>query len=159
MDDTALAYAASHSLVHSSVYSRTEDQLPALAAAGPLLSFDLSDEAAFRTPSYLDRVAPHLDLALLSCSDLPEPAVRDLLADVVRRGARIALATRGAHGAVVHDGRFLLTTPAVPADPHTLVDTMGCGDAFLAGFVVSLLRAGWSKDSPPARPALERALE
>jgi sugar/nucleoside kinase (ribokinase family) len=37
-------------------------------------------------------------------------------------------------------------------------DTMGCGDAFLAGFVVSLLRDGWSRRVPASGPALERAL-
>jgi sugar/nucleoside kinase (ribokinase family) len=37
-------------------------------------------------------------------------------------------------------------------------DTMGCGDAFLAGFVVALLRDGWSRRVPPAPETLEHAL-
>ncbi|MEU6391679.1 PfkB family carbohydrate kinase [Streptomyces sp. NPDC046939] len=155
-----LAYAASFSLVHSSVYSATEAHLPRLAAAGPLVSFDFSDEDEYRTPAYLDRVCPHVDLALLSCSHLTEAATRALLADVVGRGAGMALATRGLSGAMVHDGRTTLTVPARPADPATMRDTMGCGDAFLAGFIVSLLRTGWSRRTPPPTPAsLDHALE
>ncbi|MEV2255442.1 PfkB family carbohydrate kinase [Streptomyces sp. NPDC050147] len=158
LDDAMMAYAASFALVHSSVYSGTEAELPRLAAAGPLVSFDFSDEAEYRTPAYLDRVCPHVDLALLSCSHLDEPATRALLAEAVRRGAGMALATRGLDGAIVYDGRVTVTAPSRPADPAAMSDTMGCGDAFLAGFVVSLLREGWSRQAPPAREALERAL-
>ncbi|MFD5450570.1 PfkB family carbohydrate kinase [Streptomyces sp. NPDC003470] len=153
-----LSYAASFTLVHSSVYSRTEAELPGLAAAGPLISFDLSDEEEFRTPAYLDRVCPHVDLALLSCSHLDESATRGLLTEVVGRGAGMALATRGLEGAIAHDGRVTATAPARFADPGTMRDTMGCGDAFLAGFVVSLLRNGWSRRVPPGPEALDHAL-
>lgn len=158
LDDALLAYAASFSLVHSSVYSHTESELPRLAAAGPLVSFDLSDDEEFRSPAYLDRVCPHLDLALLSCSDLDDAATRRLLEAVVARGARMVLATRGLAGATVYDGRTLATAPARPADARTMADTMGCGDAFLAGFAVSLLHDGWSRRDPPSHPSLERAL-
>ncbi|MEV5515216.1 PfkB family carbohydrate kinase [Streptomyces flaveolus] len=158
LDPGLLAYAASFALVHSSVYSRTEAELPVLAAAGPLISFDFSDEAEFRTPAYLDRVCPHVDLALLSCSHLDEPATRGLLAEVVGRGAGTALATRGLDGAIAYDGRVTVTAPARHADPGSMSDTMGCGDAFLAGFVVALLRDGWSRRVPPAPETLEHAL-
>ncbi|MFF0835388.1 MULTISPECIES: PfkB family carbohydrate kinase [unclassified Streptomyces] len=153
-----LAYAASFSLVHSSVYSGTEAGLPRLAGAGPLVSFDFSDEEEFRTPAYLDRVCPHVDLALLSCSHLDEAATRALLAEAVRRGAGLALATRGLHGAIVHDGRTTAVAPARTAAPGSLSDTMGCGDAFLTGFAVSLLGAGWSRRVAPAPAALRDAL-
>ncbi|WP_447034817.1 PfkB family carbohydrate kinase [Streptomyces sp. DSM 118878] len=158
LDGDLLGYAASFALVHSSVYSRTEAELPRLAAAGPLVSFDFSDEEEYRTPAYLDRVCPHVDLALLSCSHLDEDATRALLTDAVRRGATTALATRGLDGAMAYDGTVTVSVPARPADPGSMYDTMGCGDAFLAGFIVSLLRAGWSQPLPPTREALEQAL-
>ncbi|MFJ2263667.1 PfkB family carbohydrate kinase [Streptomyces sp. NPDC087844] len=158
LDDGLTAYAASFALVHSSVYSRTEAELPGLAAAGPLVSFDFSDEEEYRTPAYLDRVCPHVDLALLSCSHLDETATRALLAEAVRRGAGMALATRGLAGAIAYDGGVMATAPSHPADPASMSDTMGCGDAFLAGFAVSLLRDGWSRQLPPTRAALDGAL-
>jgi fructoselysine 6-kinase len=159
LDAGLLAYVSSFDLAHSSVYSRSESELPKLAALGTLVSFDLSSEEEFRTPAYLDRVCPYADLVLLSCSHLDEAATRDLLSDVVRRGARLALGTRGTDGAIACDGRVTLAAPARPvAAPEEIVDTMGCGDAFLAGFAVSLLKDGWSTGSPPRPDLIERAL-
>ncbi|WP_449061440.1 PfkB family carbohydrate kinase [Planomonospora algeriensis] len=159
LDGGLLAYASSFGLVHSSVYSRSESELPKLAGLGPLVSFDLSSEEEFRTPAYLDRVCPHADLVLLSCSHLDEVRTRALLAEAVRRGAGIALATRGVDGAIACDGRVTLTAPALRVEgPRGIVDTMGCGDAFLAGFAVSLLRGGWAPGAPPRRDAIEEAL-
>ncbi|SEG97973.1 Sugar or nucleoside kinase, ribokinase family [Nonomuraea solani] len=153
LDDDLLGYVNGFDLVHSSVYSRSEPELPKL---GPLVSFDLSSEEEYRTPSYLDRVCPHADLVLLSCSDLGEEATAGLLAEAVRRGARLALGTRGVHGALASDGQVTLSAPADLAPD--IVDTMGCGDAFLTGFVVSLLRDGWAAAAPPRPAMIERAL-
>ncbi|MEV4460143.1 PfkB family carbohydrate kinase [Microbispora sp. NPDC049633] len=159
LDDGLLRYAASFDLVHSSVYSGSESELPKLARLDTLVSYDLSSEDEYRTPEYLDRVCPHADLVLLSCSHLGEDATRALLADVVRRGATLALATRGEEGAIAHDGRVTLTTTAVRVeDPRLMVDTMGCGDAFLAGFAVSLLRAGWRAGAAPDGAVIATAL-
>jgi fructoselysine 6-kinase len=160
LDDPLLQYVAGFDLVHSSVYSRSEPELPKLAGGPALVSFDLSSEDEFRTPAYLDRVCPSADLVLLSCSHLDEAATRALLADAVARGASVALATRGTDGAVVTDGTVTVSAGAhLVDDPSTIVDTMGCGDAFLAGFVVSLLGAGWSRGVAPSREQLASALE
>jgi sugar/nucleoside kinase (ribokinase family) len=159
LDDGLLAYVSSFDLVHSSVYSGSEGELPKLAGLDTLVSFDLSSEEAYRTPAYLDRVCPHADLVLLSCAHLDEEATREALADLVRRGAGLALGTRGVHGAVATDGRVTVAAPArLVEDPARLVDTMGCGDAFLAGFAVSLLRGGWSAGRRPGAEPLARAL-
>lgn len=159
LDDRLLAYAAGFDLVHSSVYSRSEDELPKLAGGPSLVSFDLSSEDEFRAPAYLERVCPSADLVLLSCSHLGPDPTRALLAEAVAHGASVALATRGTDGAIVTDGVVTIEAPAhLVEDPSTIVDTMGCGDAFLAGFIVSLLAAGWSRSSRPTRANLSAAL-
>ncbi|MCP2370851.1 sugar/nucleoside kinase (ribokinase family) [Agromyces terreus] len=159
LDETGLAQPSGFDLVHSSVYSGVETELPRLHETGVLVSYDLSSEPEFRSPDYLDRVAPHLDLALVSCSGLEDADARALLDEIVQRGASVALGTRGTHGALVSDGRVRLEAPArVIDDAGAFVDTMGCGDAFLAGFVVSLFGDGWSRRTPPDVEALAHAL-
>ncbi len=159
LDDGLVAYASEFDLVHSSVYSGSEAELPKLASGGALLSYDLSSEDGFRSPGYLDRVCPFLDLALVSGSHLSDQESRDLLRDIVARGATLALATRGTLGAMVYDGRVFVEAPAeIIDDPSQIVDTMGCGDAYLAAFVVTLLDAGWSRSAQPSPSVLQDAL-
>jgi fructoselysine 6-kinase len=153
-----LDYLAAAALVHSSVYSASEDQLPSVQAAGPLVSFDYSWEPERRTDSYLRRTAPFIDLALLSAGDAPLEAVEDELTRVTAAGASLAVATRGAAGAVLYDGGRFYTQRAASTVADKFADTMGCGDAFITGLAVSLLQSGWSRDVPPGPGSLRSAL-
>jgi Sugar kinases, ribokinase family len=156
---SALAYAQEFDLVHSSVYSTAESELPKLHGLDVLLSYDFSSEDEYRADEYLARVAPYVDLALLSCSGISEQETDVVLRRVIDHGARMALGTRGSDGAVLFDGVTMHRAAAVPLDPSRAVaDTMGCGDAFLAAFAVHLLRSGWRRDAPAIAPSIERGL-
>jgi fructoselysine 6-kinase len=163
MDANLSGYVATFDLLHTSVYSRSESELPRLAELPVLVSIDLSSEDEFRSPSYLQRTCPYADLVLLSCSHLSPSATRELLAEAIASGASIALGTRGVDGAIVTDGTVTIEGTAHLVDETVgpgggMVDTMGCGDAFLAGFVVSLLSSGW-RTGVAAQPRwLEQAL-
>jgi 2-dehydro-3-deoxygluconokinase len=62
----------------------------------------------------------------------------DALMDAHRRGPRTVVATRGARGAVALVGGRIVSHPGFV--PPRVVDTVGAGDGFNAGFVASLLR-------------------
>ncbi|HEY5221874.1 MAG TPA: PfkB family carbohydrate kinase [Microbacteriaceae bacterium] len=154
-----LDYLADFDLVHSSVYSNSESELVKLRSLRALVSYDLSSESEFRSADYLRRVAPFVDLALLSCSNLTQEATERDLALVVGSGVRFALGTRGTDGAILFDGTTFHRTPAVPIpDPSLVVDTMGCGDAFVAAFVVELMSAGWNRHAVAGSDAVSHAL-
>ncbi|GAA3708989.1 fructoselysine 6-kinase [Zhihengliuella alba] len=160
LEDGREEYAASFDVVHSSVYSGTEAELARLRRHDVLVSFDLSSEPDFRTPEYLDRIGPSADLVLLSCAGLEEDEAFALLDDAVRRGAGLALGTRGTDGALVTDGSLRAAAPAQLVPEGTpVVDTMGCGDAFLAGFLVELHGTGWRRGRPPGASGLRAGLE
>lgn len=156
LDAETLAYAEGFSLVHSSVYSATESELLRIERA--LVSFDLSSEDIFREPSYLASVCPSADLVLMSCGHLDERSTLESIDAVLSAGAGMVLATKGADGAIISDGGRVLRQSALLVAADQLVDTMGCGDAFLAGFAVSLLEAGWRKCATPTDAALDAAL-
>ncbi|MDR6986737.1 sugar/nucleoside kinase (ribokinase family) [Paenarthrobacter nitroguajacolicus] len=158
LQEEHLNYLASADLVHSSVYSASEAELPGVKSTGVLVSFDYSSEPERRTDAYLMKTAPYVDLALLSCGNMTIAAVENDLMRVHTAGASLVIGTRGQSGAIMYDGERFLTQEAATTDPLLFADTMGCGDAFLAGVVVSLLGSGWSRSHQPPVDALRKGL-
>ena len=62
--------------------------------------------------------------------------VRDFLKDKVRRGMKIAVATFGEIGSMAWDGSRFYEFSIFPAE---VVNTVGAGDSFIAGFLCAIL--------------------
>ncbi|KAF1688121.1 hypothetical protein B1992_01510 [Pseudoxanthomonas broegbernensis] len=134
LTDADFDYVAGFDLAHSSVYSGLEAELPRLAAAAQRLSFDYSnrwDEAMLRDTAGL------FDAVFLSAAHLHEAACRVLLERCIGHGARCAVATRGAAGALAIDAAGQLHAQGV--FPAEAVDTLGAGDGFITAFLLARL--------------------
>ena len=131
LDRFDLAYLRQFDVVHTGNYCFTERQLPKIRAAGVAISFDFSDDS---TEEYYDRIAPLVDFAFMSCSELSEQETKEQLRRVVALGPRYANATRGAEGALGFDGERFYRQAPKPVE--RFVDTMAAGDTFIAGFLV-----------------------
>lgn len=127
------SYIATFDLVHSSVYSRLERELSGIKTAAPLLSFDYSSEY---TPDYIASTAPYLDIAFLSAATDNEDACMALARQVVSHGPKLVVITRGALGALCFDGSAFTAQGIVKT---SVVDTLGAGDGFIAGFLMAHL--------------------
>ena len=134
LQDVDFAYVAGFDLAYSSIYSRLEEELPRLHAAAPLLSFDYSSEY---DAAYIARTAPYLDIAFLSDTSRDEATCRNLARLVASYGPAQVVITRGALGALAFDGSEFLSQGVVAAD---VVDTLGAGDGFIAGFLMARLQ-------------------
>ncbi|GAA4560159.1 carbohydrate kinase family protein [Planotetraspora kaengkrachanensis] len=101
------------------------------ASTGPLRAFGVERFLSETSPAGI--VIPNLEEALVLTGERePEAAARTLSA---RYGT--AAVKLGPGGAILGvDGRVVAREPAAPAEP---VDSTGAGDAFAAGFLVSLL--------------------
>ena len=128
-----LAYLQGFDLIHSSESSYLEDQLGLLAGVAPL-SFDFSER---RDPAYVEPLLAHVTIAEFSLSDMDDAEAKEWLERIHGFGPRLILATRGAAGALLYDGRELWRQAAVETE---LIDTLGAGDAFIARFLVGVLR-------------------
>lgn len=133
MDDDDLALIARLGHVHSSCFSYLEPELPRIRAVARGLSFDFS---IGREDGYFAQVCPLVTLAFLSGSDLDDAATAALIARIHAHGAPQVCVTQGERGAVFSDGTRLIRQGIVPA---TVVDTMGAGDAFIAGLLAATL--------------------
>ena len=133
LSDEDYRFIREYDLVHTSVYSFIEPQLKTLRKFAATLSFDFSQEWDRRM---LERIAPDIDIALLSYPSVNSHETEELLRRVVGLGSRLAIATRGEHGALAFDGKRLYHQPIFPTH---VVDTLGAGDAFSARFMVTYL--------------------
>lgn len=159
VDDMARRALAEFDLVHSSVYSASESELPRLDRTRSVVSFDFSSGAEHRDPDYLALVCPHVDIAQFSCADLDESEIRGLLDAAIAAGAGSAVATRGEGGALALFGGAMIAAPAVRIPEDRIVDTTGCGDAFFATFALNVLAAGHPTRHPPEPDAVRLALD
>lgn len=127
-------YISGYDLIHTSVYSFMEAQLPKIRGAASFVSMDFSDRYE---EDYLKRCCPYIDCAEISCGDMPEDEIQRRMARIMELGCRhIVIATRGSKGAyVMVDGRIYEQSPCLVKAK----DTMGAGDSFIACFLINYL--------------------
>lgn len=120
--------------------SITQNVLSTLGDSRALVSMDFQSSSNFVREELLellplcDLVVPNIEQASgLTGENSPLDCARALVA----RGVKRAVVTCGPDGAVYADSAKAL---AIRASSQRIVDSTGCGDAFCAAFVVSLLR-------------------
>lgn len=126
-------YLVRFSLAHTSLYSYIDDYLPGLSALELPVSYDFSDDFA---PDHALSLCRYVDFGFFSCAERSEAETRALLEEAVHRGCVLASATLGAEGAILFDGESWYRQAPHPVTP---TDTLGAGDAFICGFLISLL--------------------
>lgn len=128
LSEQDLAWIGQFDMLHAGIWGHVEPYLAGLKARGKIISFDFADK--WDSPLWRE-LPPSLDYAFASASaDTPE--LRGRLREVTGMGAGTAIATLGAEGSLAYDGQQFYRQCALPVN---IVDTMGAGDAFIAGFL------------------------
>ncbi len=135
--DEMLDYLKGFDIVHTSCYSYIENQMVKVRAAGIPVLYDFSvvwDEASVR------RVSQIADYVLFSSIDaLSEAQNLRMLTDAVDRfGYKLSIMTMGIRGAWVYDGRQVYFKKPYNIEDGA-VDTTGCGDSWLSGFITGYM--------------------
>ena len=128
-----LAYLSGFDLVITGLWGRTEKYLEQIRASGTLIAFDGADRPF--DPAGLTAL-PHTDLAFFSDDSMDDEALREKISSAASLGPRIVVATRGAKGSLAFDGTAFYDCPPAPC---SVVDTMGAGDSYIAGFIKTWL--------------------
>lgn len=136
-----LAHIGTFNLCHTSCYSGIEPELPALAKSTDV-SYDFSTR---REPEYIDIVAPYVRMAFFSGSELTEEEITSIIDRCHRHGTEIVGVTQGSKGALFSrkGERFLQGIKPV----EKMVDTMGAGDSFIAGFITRYMGGSSMEES------------
>ncbi len=150
LDD--LDYLQSFSIAHTSAYSYMDSYLPQLQQLNPLVSYDFSDD--FNSDHALS-LCQYIDIVFFSCAEWTEESAMVLLEKAVNSGCTIAVATRGPHEVILFDGRSWFRQAPQAVIPS---DTLGAGDAFISGFLISYVGGKANTGVQPAS-LIENSLE
>lgn len=121
---------AQYDVLHTSIYSNIEADLPTLAQHVKV-AFDFSD---CRDEAYLSETLPLVDLAFFSGSALSDTQAEAKAAHWLADGPSVVVITRGGKPALIQTADARVYQEPEPVD---IVDTMGAGDSFIAGFLVA----------------------
>lgn len=121
-------------LVISGLWGHTERNLSFIRSFGIPVAFDCA-ERPFDPAGQI--ALPHTDIAFFSDDVLSDEDLKKKMLAVSALGPKLVVATRGEKGSLAWNGSdFYSCSPA----PCEVVDTMGAGDSFIAGFLLSYLR-------------------
>ena len=130
-----LDYIKTFDVCHTSCFSSIEAELPTLAKS-VAVSFDFSERL---DKDYLRLVCPYLTYAFFSGSKLSEAEVAQLQQFCHGLGVKVVGITRGGEGAVFSENGVVYSQGIIPTQ---VVDTMGAGDSFIAGFLTHYCQHG-----------------
>ncbi|MEW5719427.1 MAG: PfkB family carbohydrate kinase [Chloroflexota bacterium] len=129
------AYLGKFDWIHTTLDGRVDANIPAWHRAGRKISYDFSHRAKPEQIALL----PHVTVAFFSGQRTEPAGARERVIAYQRQGARVVVMTFGENGSVAFDGARAYRQPALPAQ---VVDTLGAGDAFQAGFIIEYLKSG-----------------
>lgn len=133
--DADITFAASHDLVHTALWGMAEDALPKIREKSKaIISFDYADRLDHEL---VEKTLPVVDIGFYSYHNGRDQFIEDFLKDKVQRGMKVAVATFGEDGSVAYDGKEFITGGIYPAQ---VVNTVGAGDSFIAGFLAEYLQ-------------------
>lgn len=132
-DEGDLSFAAQHDLVHTALWGKAEDALPKLKEKGAVISFDYADR--LEHPLVL-KTLPFVDYGFFSYKKKRDRFIELYLKDKTDRGMKLAVATFGDEGSLAFDGKRFYEGQIYPAK---VVNTVGAGDSFIAGFLSEIL--------------------
>lgn len=134
LSEDDLSFICTHDMVICDLWGKVEGQFCELKRRGMQTAFDCAtrpeDEAA-------QTAMPFTDVLFFSSDGGDTGALREQMRDYHARGPRLVVAMLGEEGSLCFDGERFHSFGIVPCEK--LVDTMGAGDSYIAGFLFGLV--------------------
>ncbi len=147
LSDDDIDFLCGHDMAVSGLWGHIHEDLPRLRLRGLTTAFDFAD----KPDGSVARIAlPWVNYAFFSDDTADDTQLKHRLRTLRASGPEVVVATRGARGSIAFDGEHFIRQAAITC---RVVDTMGAGDSFIAGFLFERMRGG-SLQNCMARGAL-----
>lgn len=136
LDEEDLEFICGHAMAVSGIYGYMEAEIQKLRDRDRDLqiAFDFSDE--LQDPA-VEAVLPYVDYAFFSLEEKEEGKAEAFLKKMKALCGGLVIVTMGSAGSMAYDGNDFIKCGIVPC---RVVDTMGAGDSFIAGFLYARLQ-------------------
>lgn len=125
-----IEYIKKHSSIHSGIWGKVDKYLHHFEDM--IVSFDYANKLDSKI--VLDSL-PFVDYAFFSYEKHDE-YIKSYLKKAKMMGPKVVVATLGENGCMAYDGNHFYHRGIIPVD---VVDTLGAGDSFIAGFMYGIL--------------------
>lgn len=133
LTDDDKQFAGSHDLIISGIWGKIEHEIESLREFGKPIAFDFADK--FDHP-IVSIALPFVDYAFFANDHLDTNDVKAMMKMLHAKGPKVVVITRGEQGSLAYDGDRFYTYGIEPCE---VVDTMGAGDSYIAGFLMAML--------------------
>lgn len=131
LTDEDFAYIEQFDLVHTSVYGKIDKNMPKIADKTKIC-YDFGNKLEYNN---LNMLLDCVDYAFFSYMR-EDDFIRDYLEQAKAHGPKCVVATLGSNGSIAYDGVNWYRQGIRKVE---VVDTIGAGDSFIAGFSVAVL--------------------
>ena len=135
LSEDDIEFICTHDYLHTDLFGKILHMLPEFHRRGIKIVMDFSIFSA--DPEYCDKdIFQYVDYAFLSY-EKDDDYIREWIKTIQSKGPRIVTATLGENGSLSWDGQKYYRKGIIPVD---VVNTVGAGDSFIAGFTYGLIR-------------------
>ena len=134
LSEEDMDFICTHDVVICDLWGKVEGQYKDLKARGMTTAFDCAN----RPEDEASQVAmPYTDYLFFSSDDGDSPELREQIKAYHAKGPKLVITMMGEDGSLCYDGKEFHKYGIVPCD--SLVDTMGAGDSYIAGFLFGIV--------------------
>lgn len=125
-------FLSTFDLIVSGLWGKIENNLAELKERGNVIGFDF----ATKLDDPVVKIAiPHVDYAFFATEE-DSDELREFMKEQHQKGPKIVVVTLGENGSVAYDGVKFYEFGIIPCN---VVDSMGAGDSYIAGFLKAML--------------------
>lgn len=134
LTDDDIDFLCNHDLVVTGIWGMIEDDLYKIKERKVPLAFDFADKLDSETTH---KALPYVDYAFFSCDSKNKEELHEFMKYIKSKGPGVVVVTRGEKGSIAYDGNEFTEFGIIECQ---VVDSMGAGDSYIAGFLMGILK-------------------